>query len=562
MPERTRARGGLVVVAGLACAASLVIVAGTLVRAQSSTNQAAPAAAAPPKDTLGRDTPRGTVLGFMNAGRDGRTEITPLYLNTGLRDRAAVDLAHKLYVVLDRRLPARLTELSDRPEGSLSNPLQPNRDSIGHITTVNGPLEIVVERVNRGTLGPVWLFAGETLDAVPDVYGELDRLSIDAWLPTFLTQRRIGNIRLLAWISLFVLVPLLYRLAGVIGQFVVVPLLVRWRRRRGAKVERVEQLPPGFVRLLILAILIRWMIIAIELPLLERQFWSAIAALLLVAAVTWALLVANGGIARRLAQRFRASSHSEMTAMLGLLRRLGDLIVLTVASLATLNYFGINPTAALAGLGIGGIAVALAAQKTLENVIGGLSIIFDDAVRVGDSVKLGDVVGSVDSIGLRSTRIRTIERTILSVPNGQIANANIETLSVRDKFRFYHVVGLRLETTSAQMRTAINEVQHYLSAHPSVDLTEAVRVRLVRLNRFALDVELCVYIRAGDWEGFLETQQELLLDVMGILERAGAEIALPAQTLHLTDARSEPMGVGAAGPSNPARFRSTHNAGS
>jgi MscS family membrane protein len=422
---------------------------------------------------------------------------------------------------------------------------------------------VVLERVNRGSLGAVWLFSRETLDVIPDVYGELDRLSIDGVLPTFLTQRRIGGVRLLAWITLVVVVPLIYRLTGVIGQFVVTPLVVGWRRRHGWTGEPPEKMPPGFVRLLILAIVIRWMTTAIELPLLERQFWTTIAALLTIVAVTWALLLVNGSIARYLVRRFRASTHAEMTAMLGLLRRLGDLIVVTVAGLTTLNYFGINPTAALAGLGIGGIAVALAAQKTLENVIGGLSIIFDDAVRVGDSLKLGDVIGSVDSIGLRSTRIRTLDRTILSVPNGQIANANIETLSLRDKFRFYHVVGLRLETTSAQMRTAIDEVQHYLSGHPSIDLTEAVRVRLIRLNRFALDVELCAYIRAGDWEGFLETQQDLLLDILGIMERAGAQIALPAQTLHLTDARNEPESVGSLASPRASRFRQpSHNAGS
>ena len=135
--------------------------------------------------------------------------------------------------------------------------------------------------------------------------------------------------------------------------------------------------------------------------------------------------------------------------MLRLVRRVADVLVVAAGGLVTLHYFGVDPTAALAGLGIGGIAVALAAQKTLENVIGGLSIIFDQAVRVGDFLKLGDTVGTVDSIGLRSTRIRTLDRTILSVPNGQIANVNIETLSARDKFWFHHFVGLRYETTSS-----------------------------------------------------------------------------------------------------------------
>ena len=145
------------------------------------------------------------------------------------------------------------------------------------------------------------------------------------------------------------------------------------------------------------------------------------------------------------------------------------------------TYFGVDATAGLAGLGIGGIAVALAAQKTLENVIGGFSLVFDKALRVGDVLKLGEIVGTVDQIGLRSTRIRTVDRTILSVPNGQIATVNIETLSDRDKFWFRHVVGLRYETTPAQIRTIISEMHDLLRSQPEADL-DSVRVRFLRIG--------------------------------------------------------------------------------
>jgi MscS family membrane protein len=211
--------------------------------------------------------------------------------------------------------------------------------------------------------------------------------------------------------------------------------------------------------------------------------------------------------------------------------------VILAGLLVTLRYFGVNPTAALAGLGIGGIAVALAAQRTLENVIGGLSITFDKAVRVGDFLKLGETLGTVDYIGLRSTRIRTLDRTILSVPNGQVANVNIETLSARDKFWFHHVIGLGYETTSGQMRAIIENVRHLLVGHPTVD-DEVIRVRFVRLGSFSLDVEISAYVLAGDWDRFLEIQQDLLLRIMEIVERAGAAIALPSQTLHLAEARA------------------------
>src|SRR5262249_43727073 len=156
-------------------------------------------------------------------------------------------------------------------------------------------------------------------------------------------------------------------------------------------------------------VLIRWALAGVDLPLFERQFWSAIARVLATSAAVWLLLQVNEFGERYFHARHPASSDGDITAMLRLARRVADVLVLAAGGIILLRYFGVDPTAALAGLGIGGIAVALSAQKTLENVIGGLSIIFDKAVRVGDVLKLGDVVGTVDYIGLRSTRIRTID---------------------------------------------------------------------------------------------------------------------------------------------------------
>jgi MscS family membrane protein len=501
--------------------------------AQAPSAPPSPAAPAAPADSLGRDTPRGTVLGFMNAAREGRNEIAPLYLNTPLRGEEAVDLAHKLFVVLDSRLPARLTEMSDRPEGSLANPLQPNQDTVGVITTASGPLTINVERTRVTGAGTVWLFSRKTLDAIPDVYGEVHLVSIDRFLPTF-TLARIAGIRLFEWLALAVLFPISYRLAGLIG-VIVRPVVIVWRRRHQMNGELPPNYMHGSVRLLLLSLAIRWLLAIIDLPLRERMFWSVIATTMAIAAVAWALLMLNAGVERRLSRRFHAAGHGEIAAILRLTRRVADGVVLAAAVLVMLNYFGIDATAALAGLGIGGIAVALAAQKTLENVIGGLSLTFDKAVQVGDFLKLGDTVGMVDYIGLRSTRIRTLDRTVLSVPNGQLANANIETLSARDKFWFHHIVTLAYETTPSQMRTLLAGIRTYLGAHPLIDRSESVRVRFFRLAPFSLDVELFAYVRARDWEAFLEVQQELLLEVMDIIARAGATITLPSQTVRFVE---------------------------
>jgi MscS family membrane protein len=270
----------------------------------------------------------------------------------------------------------------------------------------------------------------------------------------------------------------------------------------------------------------------LSLSLLVRQFWSNVASLLTIAAVVWLLILIGGEVEQYVLGRLARAQEAAATSLLRLLRRAVDVLVIFGGLLATLRYFGVDATPALAGLGVGGIAVALAAQKTLENVIAGASLIFDQAVRVGDFLKMGDISGTVDHIGLRSTRIRTLDRTIVSVPNSQIANASIETISARDKFWFHPIVALRYETTPDQLQSVLDGIRRVLREHPSVD-TDSVRVRLLRLGALSLDVEVFAYLYARDWSHFLEMQERLLFDVTEIVSRAGTAVALPSQMMYV-----------------------------
>ena len=269
---------------------------------------------------------------------------------------------------------------------------------------------------------------------------------------------------------------------------------------------------------------------------MERQFWALVRAGLLIVGGVWLLLLSNRFVERQIQGRIGIAHFGESVALLRLARRVSDVLVVSLGVLVALSYFGIDPTAALAGLGIGGIAVALAAQKTLENVIGGFSLVFDKALRVGDVLKLGEIVGTVDQIGLRSTRIRTVDRTVVSVPNGQIATAQHRN-AVRSRQILVpscHRPSLRDNTRADP--AIVKEVRDLLARQPEADL-DSVRVRFLRLNAFSLDVELFVYLFAKDWNRFLEIQEALLLQVMEIVERAGTSIAFPSQTVHLTDDR-------------------------
>ena len=490
----------------------------------------------PPKDPLGRTTPRGAVLGFLSAARKGNSEIAVLYLNTPLRGDEAEELARKLAIVLDRRLPAKLNLLSDKPEGSIPDPLKPDEDLVGTISTATGDIDIRVERVDRGKLGKTWLFSRETLKAIPDVFPEISVPTVEKVLPEFLVKRRLANIPIFEWLALFVGMPFLYVMTGLLDRLMgfAVGTFRRHLLRNGDLQDPLILPPP--LRLLLLALTIRWLLSTVGLPLLARQFWSTMALIVAIVGCVWLLILVNSWVERYLVGRRPGMSGS--AAVLRLFRRVIDGLILFAGLLFTLYHFGVNPTAALTGLGVGGIAVALAAQKTLENVIAGISLIADQAVHVGDTLKVGDVVGTVEEVGLRSTRIRTTDRSVLCVPNSQIANMSLETLSARDRFWFHPIVGLRYETTPLQMRSVTADVYKLLAGHPSLDSSSA-RVRFVRLGASSLDVEIFAYLFARDWNHFLEIQEDLLLRVMEIIEHAGAEIAFPSQTMYLAKHSSD-----------------------
>jgi MscS family membrane protein len=204
---------------------------------------------------------------------------------------------------------------------------------------------------------------------------------------------------------------------------------------------------------------------------------------------------------------------------------IGGFVILYIA--------GINITPALAGLGIGGIAIALASQRTLENLFGGIMILSDQPVRVGDLCRVGDTMGKVEHIGLRSTRFRTLNRTLVSVPNGQLAMMSLENFTMRDKIWFHHTLHLRYETTADHLRYILAEIRRMLYEHPKVESPSA-RIRLFGFGSSSLDLEIFAYVLETSYEVFLEIQEDLLLRLMDIIEASGSGFALPSQMTYAT----------------------------
>jgi MscS family membrane protein len=236
-----------------------------------------------------------------------------------------------------------------------------------------------------------------------------------------------------------------------------------------------------------------------------------------------------------------------LVGLLPLGRKIAKVVLLALGLAAVLNELGFQVASLLAGLGIGGIALALAAQKTVENLFGSVAIGVDQPFRVGDFVKVEDVVGTVEAIGMRSTRLRTLDRTLVTIPNGKLADMRTETFAARDRMRLLANLGLVYGTTAEQLRAVLAGIEAALRAHPLL-WPDALSVRFNEFRDSSLNVEVMAWFRTTDWNEFTLVRQELFLSFLGVVERAGTSLAFPTRTVHLArrERASAPARPGAA----------------
>jgi MscS family membrane protein len=264
---------------------------------------------------------------------------------------------------------------------------------------------------------------------------------------------------------------------------------------------------------------------------------------LAVLALFWALWRGVGVFGQALRMSSWAVENTAAQSALSIGIRLGRVTVLAVGVVAALSRLGYPAAGLVAGLGLGGLAFALAAQKTVENLFGSFSLAVDAPFRVGDFVKVDDFVGTVETLGLRSTRIRTLDRTLVTIPNGRLAEMRLESYSARDRMRLACTVGLVYQTSAAQMRQVLEGLEAVLRAHPLI-WPDAVVVRFKEFGPSSLDIEIMSWFVTSSWPEFQLIRQEVLLQFMEVIEEAGTSFAFPTRTVHV---------VGESGPDPPAQ---------
>lgn len=247
----------------------------------------------------------------------------------------------------------------------------------------------------------------------------------------------------------------------------------------------------------------------------------------MIFSVIWFLLNLTVAIAERLRVFLDLSGRSHAKAVIPLARKVANSAIVIIGVMFFLQNMNVNVGAMLAGLGIGGLALALAGQKTVENLFGGIALVMDQPVRVGDPCNYEGGTGVVEDVGLRSTRIRTPDRSVVTIPNSKLAEMKIESFAFRDQILLKSLVRLKYETTPEQMKSVLEGIRRLLSTHP--DMVEGARATFNTFADSSLDIEIFGYVKSSNYNVFLAVREKLFLDIMDLVAASGTAFSSPSR---------------------------------
>lgn len=482
-----------------------------------------------PVDKLDRGVPRTAVAGYFSAVKANDYKTAAEYLDLrnlprGYSQSDGLELARQLKVILDRALWVDMDTLSIEPKGHLDDGLPSYRDFVGRITLKDDKIDILLQRVPRRDGVYIWKFASVTVREIPRLYREYGYGKLGEKLYLKLPDYRFLTLQTWQWVLLFMLYIGAYAVAFI------PTYLIGWLIRR--KDTDLSQLWSRFVIgplrwLIVLVIVLQW--IDLIHPSVEtRALLRAKTVVTIV--VAWAFIAVVEIFKGYLADKLRRKDREHAIVLLRPAATAIKVLIILIALLVWLDNIGYKVSTLLAGLGIGGIAVALAAQKSIENLIGAATLYMATPVHVGDFCRFGDKLGTVEEIGLRSTRIRTLERTVISIPNADFAAMPLENFADREKIRFNPKLHLRYGTTLEQLTKIITGIEKLLKEHPKVDEKPNI-ARFVGFGTYSLEINVLAFVMTMDYLEYLEIAEKLNMRILEIIDAAGAELTSPAEAI-------------------------------
>jgi len=482
------------------------------------------------------DSPRASLRAFLDAAGSGRWQEATRYLSlTAAQHGRGARLAEHLKSVIDSRRLIDLETVSGESSGHLDDGLPANLEQVAALRVDDREEPVRLRRASDAE-GKFWSFSPATVASVDEWYMALpDRWLRDAlWGTRFNALLRPGFFGVL-WLH-WILLPPIALLAWAAGRL----LQGIARRFVTAVASRTttiwdDRLAESFGPPFGLATSVILFALGCGLIQLTPGAIGVVGTFtrpILAFAVFWGLWRAVPVLLAFLTSREWAVNSASARHLLSIGSNLLRSLVFGLGVLATIAAFGYPIGTVLAGVGIGGLALAFGAQKTVENLFGSVSLAADQPFRIGDFVKVEDFVGTVEDVGLRSTRFRTLDRTLVSIPNGKLAEQRLESYEVRDRMRLAATVGLTYGTTQSQMRTVLAGLKRVLQTHPRI-WPDAVVVKFKEFGPSSLDIEIMAWFQVPTWGDFQDCREQVLLDFMGVVEEAGASFAFPTRTVHL-----------------------------
>jgi len=541
---------------------------------------AATAAPAQPTAPAGLRSPRATMQTFLEAvDRGDFTRVARTLDLAGAPLEAVPDIATKLLGVFNRIGRVEPRDLPDDRVVEASSLREfiffPDQSEPAHRRLIDAGAtgEIALAEGPDGA----WRFSAKTVDNIDALYRQVESLPIvygvdetslslplriRRLMPSSLRSEGFIGVEPWQWLGLL-LVAFLSVFFDFASRLFFRSIGGHAIRRRGGEVEGAE-LPRAvrpfglFVGALVALVTIR----ALGLPPTALKAMLIAIRLVLMVAGVWAAFRATDLVADVLARKAAGTDTRFDDLLIPLLRKTAKVFIFALGIVYIANALNVEILPLLTGLGIGGLAVAFAAKDTIENLFGSVAVILDKPFEVGDWVKVGDVEGTVEELGFRSTRIRTFYNSQVTVPNATLVRATVDNFGRRRYRRWTTHVGLEYGTPVEKIEAFCEGIRELVRVHPYTR-KDYYQVWLHQFGAASLDVLVYVFHEAPDWQTELRERQRLMLDILRLAERLGVGIAFPTQTIHLVqDDRNAAKG----GPSPasaahiPPVLRSARNA--
>lgn len=483
-------------------------------------------------DPFGRQTPRSTVQGFIKALSENNSSLAANYLNLNAGENP-VEIVRQVKLALDTggRLNAEL-QISNVPTGNLADQLPAILEKVGTITAGDHVIDILLVRKTASNGGQYWQISAETIQSIKSTdfsqtTSIIDRYTLDPLKDKMVSGYNLADVFAVFLLAIFCII-VSYLVFGVI--YLLLKIYYPKVRNKPLPVDAKFILP---LALVMTSLILYEVMVYAGVSVTVREPVNRIKDIVGWFASTWLLLRVIDAIFSRAERQSYKRNQTERVSILSLLHKIVKALLLILASIFIFGNLGFDLTTGIAALGVGGLALALGAQKMIENLVGSVVVVADQPVRVGDYCKFGDLEGTVIDIGIRSTRVRTLNRTIVTVPNGDFSSMSIENFASRDMFHFLHNFYIKRNVDAETLESFLKGMNEFVVAHEySNSEWNQVRIAEIRQDCLIIEVRTYMYVTNGASE-FYDKQSQLIIDLLKEMEKYPIEHALPTQKMVL-----------------------------